>query len=265
MWGPWFRYYPFTDALDRRYAQTVKMLRDEAHARGLDLVLAVADEAGSHPWTTEATQHYCALVKREAPDVIRELTVGGGWAMKRPEHDLWRGLINIWTTNRWLPEQLDLVRRGDPAAVIQVYNMGGDGSGPGGVESVRALYGFFLWKTGAAGAAQWTYHHGATPLNNYTWPSAEPGEGHVPTVRWEMVREGAKDRRYIATLEARLAGRTGPAADEARAFLDEIRGRIELATDQYDPIGGGRIKVQPPGTYDAWRGRLAELITRLGS
>ncbi|MBE3070228.1 MAG: hypothetical protein IMZ66_08315, partial [Planctomycetes bacterium] len=199
MYCPWFRYYPFSEKLDRRYAETVRMLRDETRRRGLELVLTVSDEPGSHPWTTEATQHYNDLVKTEAPDVLRELTVGGGWAMKRPEDELWKGRIHIWTTNRWLTDKLDLVRQGDPKAVIQIYNMAGDGSVPGGITSARALFGFFLWKSKAAGAAQWTYYHNATAPNNYTWPAEDAAEGHVPTLRWEMVREGTKDLRYVTT------------------------------------------------------------------
>jgi hypothetical protein len=78
-----------------------------------------------------------------------------------------------------------------------------------------------------------------------------------------MVREGAKDRRYVATLEAKLSGKRGPAADEARRFLDEIAARIILRTDQYDPIGGGKIPTEPPGTYDGWRDRIADLILKL--
>lgn len=265
MWGPWFRYYPFSDRLDRRYVETVRMLRDECRRRGIELVVAVADEPGSHPWTTEATQHYYALLAREVPDVVRELTVGGGWAMKRPEHELWKGLIHIWTTNRWLVDQLALVRQADPKAVIGIYNMGGAGSGPGGVDAARNLYGFFAWKTRAAGVAQWTYYHNGTPEHNYAWPAEDPSEGSVPTVRWEMVREGVKDRRYLATLEGRLAGATGPAADEARKFLADVAAQIDLGNVDYDAISGGRLRVQPPGTYDAWRDRAAEYIVRLGA
>jgi hypothetical protein len=78
MWGPWFRYYPFSEKLDNRFVDTVKMLREESKSRGLELVLSVADEPGSHPWTTEATQHYNDLIKAKVPDVLRELTTGGG-------------------------------------------------------------------------------------------------------------------------------------------------------------------------------------------
>ena len=265
MYSAWFRYYPFSAALDDRYVAAARTIRGEAGKRGLKLTLSVADEPGSHPWTTAAAQHYNDLLKERLPDVERELTVGGGWAMNRPEDELWKGRINVWTTNRWLEDKLQLVRKNDPGARIAIYNMGGDGSGLGGIESVRAMYGFFGWKAGARGAGQWVYYHNATPECNYTWPAEDAAQGHVPTLRWEMVREGAKDRRYVATLEARLAGKQGSAVDEARAFLSTIAEQVVLRTDAYDPIGGGRIRVSPPGTYDQWRDRIAEFIRKIGN
>jgi hypothetical protein len=270
MWGAWFRYYPFSERLDRRFAEAVRILRDQAAQRSLKVVLTVADEPGSHPWTTAAAQHYNDLIKREAPDVLRELTVGGGWAMKRDEEQLWKGRINIWTTNRWLAEKLELVRKNDPNAAIQVYNMAGGGSGEGGTQAARLFYGFFNWKAQAAGAAQWCYYHSGTPKENYTWPAADPAQGNVPTLRWEAAREGAKDRRYVATLEKLLKTRkpTGDrrdkAAEEGAALLREISSEIKLASlEAYDPISGGRIPAHTPGTYEHWRAEIADCIERL--
>jgi hypothetical protein len=261
MWGPWFRYYPFSEELDARYVRTVRRIQGAARERNLELVLAVADEAGSHAWTIPAAQHYLDLLAAEVPDVVLEQTVGGGWAMGEPEHDLWRGRLGIWTTNRWLPERLATVRAQNAEARIQLYNMGGPGSAAGSLQAARTVYGFFGWKAGADGVAQWVYHHASTPQHNYVWP-AEDGRP-VPTLRWEAVREGVKDRRYLATLENRLAGRTGLVADEARAFLDDIRSQIELRNVDWNPIDGGRVPSLPPGTYDEWRRRIAELIEGL--
>jgi hypothetical protein len=264
MYGPWFRYYPFSETLDKRFVETVRMIRDEAKARGLAPILAVADEAGSHPWTIPAAKHYNALAKREVPDVLRELTCGGGWAMGEPEHEHWKGLLDIWSTNRWLPDRLETVRRENPQAKIQLYNMAGAGSAPGGFGSARNLFGYFTWKARAHGAAQWVYEMtSATPEHNYAWPAEDPKEGKVPTIRWEAVREGVKDRFYLATLEKALAGKTGPSADAARALLAEIDAAIELKHADYDPINGGRIPAPLPETFDAWRGRIQDLILKL--
>jgi len=257
MYGPWFRYYPFSDKLDRRYVDAVRMIRDEAKARGIEFELEVADEPGSHPWTTEAAQHYNDLIRRELPDVVRELTVGGGWAMGRAEHELWKGRIDAWTSNRWLADKLEIVQRDDPKARIGIYNMAGGGSGPGGI-CTRSFYGFFLWKTGAVGAAQWTYWHSGTPEDNHTWPAADGRP--VPTLRWEAAREGAKDLRYLTALETKLKSKQP--SPESRKLLEEIRAGTELRTMDYDPIAGGRIPARRPQVYDQWRRRIAELIMR---
>lgn len=265
MWGPWFRYYPFSEELDERYVRTVRMIHEETKKRGVELMLAVADEAGSHAWTIEATQHYNDLIKAELPEVTRELTVGGGWATGQPEHDLWKGRIHVWTSNRWLADKLEIVRRNDPEAEVGLYNMGGAGSAVGGLQSVRILYGFFNWKARADGVAQWVYYHGSTPKHNYAWPAEDPSDGRVPTLRWEAVREGAKDRRYLATLERLLADRQGAVAGQAREFLDEVAAQVVLRTDTYDPVDGGRVPAHPPGTYDRWRSQIADFIEALNA
>jgi len=265
MWGPWFRYYPFTDRLDERYVRSVQTIEEETRRRGLGLILAVADEAGSHAWTIKATQHYSELIKTQVSGVIRELTVGGGWAGGQPEEKLWKGLINVWTTNRWLPDRLAAVRGDDPHARIELYNMAGAGSAAGGLMSARNVFGFFNWKARADGVTQWVYWHPGTPEHNYAWPAENPLDGMVPTLRWEAVREGTKDRRYLATLEERLAGKQGTLADSARKFLADITAKIELRTEDYDPIGGGRVPALPPETYDEWRARIADLIESLAT
>ena len=92
----------------------------------------------------------------------------------------------------------------------------------------------------------------------------------MPTLRWEAAREGAKDRRYVATLEKLLEARkpTGDlrdkAAEDGAALLREISSQIKLANlEAYDPIGGGRIPAHPPGTYERWRAQIADCIERL--
>jgi Glycoside hydrolase 123 N-terminal domain len=135
MWGPWSRHYPLSEALDKRFNDIARTLDEEATKRKLKLVLTVSDETGAHAWTIKGAQHYFQLVKDKLPHVTRELTVGGGWAMRVPEHEIWKGLIHVWTTNRWLPDKIEIVRKDDPNAQIQLYNMGGPGSGPGGTGS----------------------------------------------------------------------------------------------------------------------------------
>ena len=87
----------------------------------------------------------------------------------------------------------------------------------------------------------------------------------MPTLRCEAVREGTKDRRYLATLEERLDGRQDALADDARKFLADIAAQIELCTEDYDPVGGGRVPALPPETYDEWRAKIADFIEALAT
>jgi len=263
MWGPWSRLYPISQKLDNHFVDIVKTLNDEVTKRKLKLVFTCSDEAGAHAWTIKGAQHYFQLVKDKLPSVERELTCGGGWAMGVPEHELWKGLINVWTVNRWLPDKMAIVKKDDPKAQISLYNMGGPGSGPGGTGSSRNLYGFFAWKAQAAGAGQWVY--GNNDSHSHVWSAKEKDGGPVPTVHWEAIREGAKDRQYIATLEKAMEGKTGRAVDEANTLLAEISDKIILSTEprEYDPIEGGKIPAPKAGVFEQRRQKIAERIVAL--
>ena len=170
----------------------------------------------------------------------------------------------VWTTNRWLPDKIEIVRKDDPNAQIQLYNMGGPGSGPGGTGSSRNLYGFFAWKAQAAGMAQWVY--GDNDSHSHVWTAKEKDGGPVPTVHWEAIREGAKDRQYIATLEKAIQGQSGAKVEQASALLKEISDTIILSTENrdYDPIEGGKIPAPKPGVFEQWREKIAAQIIALG-
>jgi hypothetical protein len=263
MTEPWFRYHAFSRQLDEKYLAAAQFIADQAQQRGLHVVLSVADEPGSHPWTIPAAQHYNRLLKDRLPGVGRELTCGGGWAMGQPEQQLWKGLIDVWATNRWLPDQLALVHQDDPAAKVHLYNMAGPGSGPGSVGAARNFFGFFAWKAHADGVAQWVYYFHGQPDQVYVRPPEVQDQGMVPTLRWEAVREGAKDRRYLATLEHLLADRKDPAAAEARRFLQGVSDKIELTNIDYDPATGGRLPALAPQEYQQWRDASARFIEEL--
>ena len=85
----------------------------------------------------------------------------------------------------------------------------------------------------------------------------------MPTLHWEAVREGAKDRRYVATLEQRLAGKQGGRIHNAYTVMSLIAAGVRLAAEDYDPIQGGRIPAAPPGTYDQWRREIRAYIEQI--
>jgi hypothetical protein len=57
-------------------------------------------------------------------------------------------------------------------------------------------------------------------------------KGPIPSIRWEMIRDGVEDYDYFAILKAKLAkSKPGPAADKARAALALVNSLAKSRTD----------------------------------
>jgi hypothetical protein len=93
------------------------------------------------------------------------------------------------------------------------------------------------------------------------WCMAYPGPGGVPlpTQRWEAIRQGIDDGRYVYTLEIRVAearkrGMAAAAVAAGEALLKEIREAVPVRAtyDQDGPWTGPE--------YAKYRRRLADAI-----
>jgi hypothetical protein len=134
--------------------------------------------------------------------------------------------------------------------------------------SARMTYGFGLWRMGYCCLIPWHYQAPASGSNPFCdfdgtygdWCLAYPGpDGPIPTQRWEAIRKGIQDGRYIYTLQARIAeakktGQAAQAVAAAEALLNEIRDAVPVRStyDQDGPWKGPE--------YDAFRRRLAQAI-----
>jgi hypothetical protein len=138
--------------------------------------------------------------------------------------------------------------------------------------SARMTYGFGLWRMGYSCLIPWHYQAPASGSNPFCdfdgtygdWCMAYPGpEGiPIPTQRWEAVREGIDDGRYLYTLEARIAaaekaGSAAAAVAAGKALLAEIRAAVPVRStyDQEGPWTGPE--------YTTFRRRLADGILAL--
>ncbi len=138
--------------------------------------------------------------------------------------------------------------------------------------SARMTYGFGLWRMGYSCLIPWHYQAPASNSNPFCdfdglygdWCLAYPGpDGPIPTQRWEGVREGIDDGRYVYTLEARLAearrtGRNAAAAAAAEKLLAELKAAVPVRAT-YDQDGPWR-----GADYAPWRRRLADSILAFG-
>jgi len=136
----------------------------------------------------------------------------------------------------------------------------------------RALAGLYNTRCGYEGTAPWAYQDYpdarlyTEPAHAVAYPDAAGRP--IPTLRWEALRDGIDDVRYlqaldraIAAAEARLAKADSPA--ELTAALEQAR---QIRHECYESIGGrwfhytGNLM---PGDLDRIRRRLADATVAL--
>jgi len=134
--------------------------------------------------------------------------------------------------------------------------------------AARLTYGFALWRMGYSCLIPWHYQAPVgNPFSDFDahygdWCMAYPDpDGPIPTQRWEAVREGIDDGRYLYTLEARIAeakarGDKHDAVAAGEALLAEIRNAVPVQATygQTGPWQGPE--------YTTYRRRLAAAILR---
>ena len=140
-----------------------------------------------------------------------------------------------------------------------------------GTYFTRFLFGYFMWASGVKGMLPWTY-----PVQPKRFPTNLDGRGEgglnvrdefigldgkpIPTVQWELSREGIDDARYLATIE-RLAARAralgAPAAQAAAAAAEQhlagIRQSVDRDVRHYTFEDPHTFAPQPQDGWDAAR------------
>jgi hypothetical protein len=136
----------------------------------------------------------------------------------------------------------------------------------------RVNRGFWFWKSGAEGTSTEGYQHvygdpydefdGLYAYEGVVWPSPQ---GPVPSLRYEYIREGIDDAKYVSHLDLLIKEamkspkpEVKEAGQEARKVIDGIMAEIppdsNILVQQGEP---------PPATLDVWRWKLADQITKL--
>jgi hypothetical protein len=146
--------------------------------------------------------------------------------------------VDVWCTGWYMLETDDTKRAREKGQIFWCYpNFIACSRGvPNGA---RMTWGFGFWRSGASCLIPWHYQAPCgNPFNDFDanygdWCVAYPGpDGPIPTQRWEAVREGIDDYRYVYTLEtlctqAEKSGKGVEAARAARQYLKELRDRVQ--------------------------------------
>jgi hypothetical protein len=225
-WPP-FLYYP----IDEATAEAVPFLRR--------VLLAIKQVSGA---LTLATQVY-----------------------DRAENRPLDGAVDCWCMGYFLPD-LDALKRETAQGRIFWCYPNFVACSRGVPNAARFTWGFGFWRSEFTCLIPWHYQAPVgNPYNDFDstygdWCCAYPRQsGPISTQRWEAVREGIDDYRYLYTLERLVAEGRGPRAvrEEAGAWLAELRVSIkpQASYTQDGPWDGA--------TYEKHRRRAAEYILKL--
>lgn len=187
------------------------------------------------------------------------------------------GMVDVLNTHAWSGSAKLIAETKRLGKTLWVYNNGYS----------RLAWGFSLWKLGAKGNWQWAYFGcgGGDPYSPIPTGGFEnEGESNtgrapaycfadrvVPTPRYEWVREGIDDYRYLYTLLEKLKQAKAGAAGEARAQAEELLREISGAVPEY-PATGLQTGAEAGGAgdparllayFDHFRWRIALCVLHL--
>jgi hypothetical protein len=218
---------------ERNWPELLLLVHDEVHAKSWDVQLEaqylyrLAKEIG---FKTSVTSDF-NVVKEKFIDLI--------------DIRIFNLQVVALTDKENEQVRQDVQQRNEP---FWWYGSGCYSGQEGQVLANRYLAGFFLWKSGADVQWSWTFQRPkANPYDDFDGENENPiepkdacmtyppkrGNGFIPTLQWEGIREGITDIKYIATLEhyIDLARHTSQievirSANQAEEKLDMIKEEI---------------------------------------
>lgn len=195
----WFKFWPTSSTMDSQFTNAYsRIFLEEGIRKGWPNFLHyIVDEPGAHPETLDPTCHYLTLFKTTFPGLKSFITIGGGTKIGYNESSLLGPNLDVTCTNYFIKEIIDNAMKNQ--SELWIYNGGSKSNDP---LKDRFFFGFYCWKTCAKGIGQWVYSWEDSfkiPFQNENYCN-ETEDGYLPTIAWEMVREGVDDLNYIYSL-----------------------------------------------------------------
>lgn len=220
-----------------------------------DVLYYVWDEFDASDETARRARQRFSTLQKHGLGHLKYTTALTARPEMRKRTDALAPRYDVWILGTPAP---DLLLKGR-AMGKQLWSYGWSYSHSYTTADLRHYFGRYLWKSGLQGASLWCYNHGRfrgrfwsyidrtqvafSPTEHklmfsYVWE--EDGE-IIPTARWEAIREGIDDYRYLRTLKQfsaaaatadqetlRNAGRAGlqlldKICDEAPAVVSEAK------------------------------------------
>ncbi len=266
-----------TATLEAVYVDAVRTVLEKADEKGWpDIYFFPVDEPFGRA-DKEAEFYWLAPLVKQVPGALVEVSLNGAEVLP-PEADPLTDVrfYNGWSVDAWLPvhtfEEIAADARASGDRLGYYYNTRGVGGRP---EFSRVTFGLYAWNSPFPEQGVWTYRHfvgdpyddtdGNTGDTAYAYPDPERNYAPtLPTLRWEGVREGIDDLRYLYTLEQAVAEARGdPAKAEALAQAQALLDRLRADLNGYGPEARAIIAYFEPEDYRRYRWDIAQAIAAL--
>jgi len=264
------KYSPeYNDALRQIFAAV------EAHREKMswpEIIYFIGDEPGSHAERLRLNLNCGQQIKAVKPTARISNFFNGEWNGTK-DWKLLKEISDINCTNFINENTLQESRE---LGYESVWGYNGCYDHASDTRGHRVFYGFHPWRCQLKGITQYKYrafyadvkYQGSVAYNpfcwggaayDYTYPSAE---GPIPTPKWESVRQGIYDYRYLLTLQRLLDKNPNhPAAPAGKEALAEVMANFHL--DYQSPSRENYIQLYSPETLDVYRWKIAQAILGL--
>jgi hypothetical protein len=261
----------FSPEYNTALKQMMGDVRDWMARNSINGILQVTDEPREtdlEEWNFNRRDSIKLLkLAREVPGLKTMVTIMGDKdGFGRPYSPL-VSLMDVMSTHSWPgSDNIIFLAAVEKIADYWCYNNG----------FTRFAHGWYLWKSKALGHWQWVYswevcnahvpvfyEHDSSAIFVY------PG-GFLNTLKYENVREGIDDHRYLELLEDTIksAAPNSPALKDAQTFLTVLEKFLPAYPDDIGQTtgaeaGGMYDESKATAYFDPWRAQVAEYIAAL--
>ena len=263
----------YDDKYNEALREMARAVREQSQKMNWpEFIFVLADEPAGHPDRIKQNLNLGEQIRKGAPGIRTSNFFNGGW-FGINDWRLLRKVTDINCTN-YATEATMKDARACGYDRIWLYN--GARNYPGDTRGYRLFYGFVPWRYQARGVSQYIYSgfshslsnvnndlaaydilHGGNPYD-FVYPTSS---GPLPTPKWEAVRQGTYDYRYLLTLKKMMDKAPAEARARAQAVLDEINSKF--FTDYMSQAGVKQIENYAPETLDAYRWKVSRAIMNL--
>jgi len=259
----------FSPEFNEMILDIFKQMHEWSVAKKLSVIMMVFDEAREtelNDWNRNRQDMLKYLKLLRKVDGLKTVTtlMGDKDGFNRP-YTLLLPLLDVVQTHCWAQsDDILFLTTNEHAADLWTYNNG----------FTRFAHGLYLWKVKSNSHWQWVFSWEVCNAHIPVFTAADtsaayvyPG-GYLNTLKYENMREGIDDHRYIELLDEML--KTAP-KDGVRADAELFYKTLEKFLPDY-PESGLQTGAEAGETYDEsketsyfgpWREQIAEYITAL--